>query len=113
MCCCIAYALPYSVFPFFYIAGLSRPDLRAICRCQPLACHTSVLCQQQSGCARAGYETTASALAFTVHCLAANPDKCERLLQARTLDAHDYLRPVGRTAVVVCARSAGQGIERV
>lgn len=41
----------------------------------------------ETGCARAGYETTASALAFTVHCLAANPDKCERLLQVRALAA--------------------------
>ena len=36
---------PVLCVSFFYIAGLSCPDLRASCRCQPLACHTSVLCQ--------------------------------------------------------------------
>ncbi|KAK9828027.1 hypothetical protein WJX81_001818 [Elliptochloris bilobata] len=41
----------------------------------------------------AGYETTASALAFTVYCIAANPDKCEKLLQE--VDAVARGGPVG------------------
>jgi cytochrome P450 len=40
---------------------------------------------QAFGFLLAGYETTASALAFTIYNLSANPDKAARLMQASSL----------------------------
>ena len=59
-----------------------------------------------------------------MHCLAANPDKCERLLQVRTLAASWVLFLVQRGATIVCAcsgraryrkvwRSAAQEVDAV
>jgi hypothetical protein len=45
-----------------------------------------------------GYETTASALAFTIYCLAANPDKSRALLKVRA-PARAWLPPSARARI--------------
>ena len=44
--------------------------------CAPCICHIAVL--------QGGYETTASALGFTIYNLAANPDKAAKLMKVLT-----------------------------
>ena len=64
--------------------------------CPPGQCTTwSVLLADVSSMVQGGYETTASALSFTIYNLAANPDKAAKLMQVcpRNFGAQSHNNP--------------------